>query len=115
MPRFHILFSGTDILLDQGAGEPIVGFIAPRIGKAKKEEDAINLAKINLLKHWKHNFNRDNKSGTPQITLLEVTRIKNPFKRLRFETELFFYRNLDERESTIERCQKALTRWFRIR
>lgn len=115
MPRFYIIFAGKDILLDRGAGEPIIGFIAPRLVAADSELDATNRAKIKLLKQWKLDFNRDNKSGTPQLEPLTIIPIKNPFKRMAFDSELYLYRDSDEREMHIQNCRHAVKRWFRIR
>lgn len=115
MSRYHLIIVGQNVLLDRGAGEPVLGFVAARIIRCKTEAEAINLAKINLLKEWKINFNRNNKAGTPSLSIEQITPIKNPFKKLKFANELWFFTDEDEKNTHLEKSRHALKRWFRIR
>ncbi len=115
MKKYYLQILADNIYLQRGIDLPIGGFVAPRIVRAKTEDDAVNLAKINLLKEWKLTFNRDNKSGTPQLTILQCKRLRNPLKRLEQSDEYIFYGSEAEKQNAIDASQAALKRWFVIR
>jgi len=114
MRKYHIIYHATGILLDRGAEQPVIGFIAPRIVRAINETEAFNLGKIQLFKSWKSDFNRDNKAGTPALNADQITRLKTPFKKLKLDQELLFFRDPQEAEVHLNNCKRALKHWFRI-
>ncbi len=115
MNRYYLVVIADNIRLERGTDIPIAGFVAPRCIKARDEQSAKQLVKIQLLKDWKNNFNRDNKAGTPRLVVEYINRITNPFKRLRHPGEFFFFGVDEERLDSISRARSAFNRWFRIR
>lgn len=115
MPKFYLVVVAENILIDRGMSDPLVGFVAQRCVSAKTEKDAIHLIKINVLKDWKINFNRDNKAGTPKLRMAQVSRVKNPFKRFKFADDFLLFRSDEECEEFIEKAAQAFKKWFVIR
>ena len=115
MNRYYLVVVGDNICLERGTDIPIAGFVAPRCIRAPDEQYAEQHVKIELLKDWKNNFNRDNKAGTPRLAVEQIKRIKNPFKRLQHASEFFFFSVEDERAAMVESACAAFRRWFRIR
>ncbi|MBT8148387.1 MAG: hypothetical protein HKO71_00955 [Pseudomonadales bacterium] len=115
MNRYYLVVVGDNICLERGADIPIAGFVAPRCIRACDEQHAVQTVKIELLKAWKHNFNRDNKAGTPRLDVAQIERIKNPLKRLQHGSEFFFYGIEEERATLLATACRASRRWFRMR
>ena len=115
MNRYYLVVIADNICLERGVDFPIAGFVAPRCIRAKDEQQAVQYVKIQLLKDWKHNFNRDNKAGTPRLAIEQISRIKNPLKRLQHSGEYFFFGIDEERTANIAKARKAFKHWFRIR
>ncbi|MGB5325738.1 MAG: hypothetical protein WBN40_09995 [Pseudomonadales bacterium] len=115
MQRFYIVLVGDNICLEQGGDFPIAGFVAPRCARGVDPGQAVQLAKIELLKDWKLTFNRDNKAGTPRLAVAATERIKNPFKRLSREHHFEFFGIEAERAEKTAQAIAAFQRRFRIR
>jgi hypothetical protein len=114
MRRYYIIYHASEILLDHSTEQPIIGFIAPRILRAKSKEEAVNLGKLQLFKTWKSDFNRDNRAGTPALNANHISRIRNPFKNLKFDQELLFFRSQEQADEHLNNSKLALKHWFRI-
>lgn len=114
MKKYYLKIIADNIYLQRGVDLPIAGFVAPRMIRAKNQDDAIALAKTKLLKEWKQTFNRDNKSGTPQLSIAQCQRIKNPLCCLQQSDEYIFYGSEDEKQAAIDNTGKAFARWFVI-
>jgi len=115
MNRYYVVFVGDNICLERGGDIPIAGFVAPRCIRAGDQQQAVQTAKIELLKAWKNNFNRDNKAGTPRLDVAQIEQIKNPFKRLQHSSEFLFYGVEEERATLLATACLASRRWFRMR
>ncbi|NNL10342.1 MAG: hypothetical protein HKO84_01080 [Pseudomonadales bacterium] len=115
MQRFYVVLVGDNILLEQGGDYPIAGFVAPRCVRGQDSAQAVQLAKIQLLKDWKLTFNRDNKAGTPRLEVAAVEQIKNPFKRLSNSQHFEFFGIDEERQAKTKAAIAAFQKWFRIR
>ena len=115
MARFLITFIGDGIYVDRGAQAPYSGFVAMRCIRLSDEEQAVQRGKIELLKDWRAQFNRENKAGTPQLEVHSVRRLRNPLKRLKLERDYQFYGSIDERDDAVAAAERAVKRWFIVR
>ena len=114
MPRYLCLMDAPGIHLERGDQIPHCGFVAARIVKSKDASIAKQLATIELLKQWKLLFNRENRSGTPQVNVISCKKMRNPFKKLRYDQEFLFYSNSEEQQQKMALLERASKRWFRI-
>ncbi len=115
MARFLITFVGDGIYVDRGEQAPYSGFVAMRCVRLRDAEQAVQRGKIELLKDWRMQFNRENKAGTPQVEVHSVERMRNPFKRLKLERDYQFFGSIDEREQAVAAAERAARRWFSVR
>lgn len=115
MKKYYLTIVADNIHLERGIDLPITGFVAPRCARGKSELDAAQFAKIQLLKDWKTTFNRNNKAGTPQLSVVRCSQIKNPFKRLKQSDDYLFFGTEDEKISATEKSITAFKHWFIIR
>lgn len=115
MKKYYLVIVANNIHLERGIDLPITGFVAPRCVRGKNETDATHFAKIQLLKDWKITFNRNNKAGTPQLSVAQSKQIKNPFKRLQLSDDYLFFGTEDEKTHATDKAIAAFKRWFVIR
>ena len=115
MARFLVTFIGEGIYVDRGALAPYSGFVAMRCIRLGDAQEAVQRGKIELLKDWRAQFNRENKAGTPQLEVHSVQRLRNPLKRLKLERDYQFFGSVDEREAAVAAAERASRRWFSIR
>lgn len=95
--KFRVELCGTHILLPvEDDGEPIVGFRAVRVVRARSAAEAGTRA-ISLLRgEWLRSpFNGVNRSGEPAIRVEGVEKVRNPFARARGAGGFTFFRHGD--------------------
>lgn len=115
MPRFYFVFSAQGVLIDRHGADPVIGFVAMREGRGCNIDDAERFARIELLKQWKTVFNQDNKAGTPSITLVHSSRIRNPFKKVRARDDFCFFSDGEKGDSIARQAANAASSWWTIR
>lgn len=108
MAKYALVIVGSNIHLDGVSEDVATGFVTLKTVKAPSEEDAIRFGQINVLQEWKSLFNRDNKAGTPKLTIRSIKHIRNPFRRYILSSDFIFYGNEDERLSALHTADKVI-------
>lgn len=108
MAKYVLIITGSNILLDSVAEEVATGFVTLKTVKAASEEDAMRFGQINVLQEWKSLFNRDNKAGTPKLTVRSVKRVRNPFRRYNLPSDFVFFGNEDEQLTALNAADKVV-------
>ncbi len=77
MTYYTVVISGENIFFENyDSTEPIIGFVACRLVKARSDELAVAIGKRDILVHWNRSFNADRRLGMPTLKIEHVA----PFK-----------------------------------
>ena len=108
MAKYVLVIEGSNIYLDGVAEEVATGFFTLRTVKALSEEEAVRFSQISVLKDWKSLFNRDNKAGTPKLSIGSIKRSRNPFRRYSLPSDFLFFSNDEERLTALSSVNDAI-------
>jgi hypothetical protein len=113
MARFVMLLVGRRIYLPtEDNQDSIVGFVTARLQSARDEEHACQLSRRDIFAEWNDFYNRDNRSGVPELSVGYVKRLRNPLFMRSIDNGYSFFSNDAEGEAFQQkRTSFTQSRW----